>query len=812
MAVDNVINLIIAARNQAGPALKQVQDQLRQTEKGAQNTGQRLNRTLALGAQVARAGLLALAGAGGIVGAALFRVYSAADEAAAGIAGMTGRGIDDIPKLRETILSLAGKNDNPFQDVADAVKAVETAFKIFDPKNREGLAQLLLDWKDVTGQNIDDAGANFRKLILLYFGPNADATTAFVEIADKILAVSQAVGISPASLASAVADLGATGKTYFKDIDSLINFLSAIGASGGDVNAAAIALRTFGEKIAEVRKAWKSGDDPDKATLEAFKTLGLSRETVQNEGAKIGDLISSSLKNAMRDGRLSEEEIAALNFLFGNRVGEDMALAASAMEQFSSTAQQALTNYQGALEDAAKITDENINSRIRAAWNAFTTQLVRSEQFEGVKQVLAGLLEMLSGLAALNWDSLSQGLANVGEGIFKLILGADPAEVADALVWWWDEVVVPSVIKFSSRESILRPFIEVGGIIWNALKAGFQVAMEVSATGAEAFLRNRWNEFRKGFGEWWNGIIEVGRNIVAGFLKGLEERWADVRDRISRMGSDFIQWWKDRLGIQSPSTEMAAIGVFLVQGLVQGIDEALPGVRDQVEGIVNTISNTISSLGDSINNLAATGWTEGWGAMGSVMAKAMTDISRYTDETTAGTLKTWAGYVTAFAGLMDKHKGNILKALGELLINFIEQKLIEIAVTSAAEIAKAAMMAPLTLGATLAAMGPIALAAAAGVAALQALKQQVLSSYDVGTPFVPADQMAVVHRGEMIIPQTFAEGIRRGEVVLGAGGGEQQPVIVQVYLDGRMVAEQVGRRMYDNLRQITRADLPLLAR
>jgi hypothetical protein len=255
---------------------------------------------------------------------------------------------------------------------------------------------------------------------------------------------------------------------------------------------------------------------------------------------------------------------------------------------------------------------------------------------------------------------------------------------------------------------------------------------------------------------------------------------------------------------------MAAIGVFLIQGLTQGIDAALPGVRDRVQGIVSTIVGSLSSLGGAITELSKNQWTSGWSNMANVMAGALGEISRYTDETTAGTLKAWAGYVSAFGALMDKYKGDVLKALGELLINIIEQKLIEIAVTSAAEIAKAAIMAPMTLGATLAASGPILLAAAVGAAALEALKSRVLNSYDVGTPSVPADQLAVVHQGEMIIPRNFAEAIRQGDLTLGAGNSGQQPIIVQVYLDGRMVAEQVGRRMYDNLRQISRASLPLM--
>ena len=90
---------------------------------------------------------------------------------------------------------------------------------------------------------------------------------------------------------------------------------------------------------------------------------------------------------------------------------------------------------------------------------------------------------------------------------------------------------------------------------------------------------------------------------------------------------------------------------------------------------------------------------------------------------------------------------------------------------------------------------------AAGAAALMALKAK-LFSYDVGTPYVPYDQMAVVHQGEMILPKTFADGVRNGDVALGGGGS----TIVQVFLDGRMITEQVSDRMYQNTRRISKGN------
>jgi tape measure domain-containing protein len=44
------------------------------------------------------------------------------------------------------------------------------------------------------------------------------------------------------------------------------------------------------------------------------------------------------------------------------------------------------------------------------------------------------------------------------------------------------------------------------------------------------------------------------------------------------------------------------------------------------------------------------------------------------------------------------------------------------------------------------------------------------ASYAVGTPDIPQDHMAMVHAGEMIIPATFADAIRSGDLSLSAGG------------------------------------------
>lgn len=49
------------------------------------------------------------------------------------------------------------------------------------------------------------------------------------------------------------------------------------------------------------------------------------------------------------------------------------------------------------------------------------------------------------------------------------------------------------------------------------------------------------------------------------------------------------------------------------------------------------------------------------------------------------------------------------------------------------------------------------------------MKMNGVPSFDVGTPRVPRDMLAQIHEGEMIIPKTFAQGMRDGEVPMGGG-------------------------------------------
>lgn len=69
--------------------------------------------------------------------------------------------------------------------------------------------------------------------------------------------------------------------------------------------------------------------------------------------------------------------------------------------------------------------------------------------------------------------------------------------------------------------------------------------------------------------------------------------------------------------------------------------------------------------------------------------------------------------------------------------------------------------------------------------------------FDTGSTFVPQDMPAMVHKGETIVPRTFADGIRSGELALvgrnGPGGGAASggsPIYVTVNVGGSVLSER----------------------
>ncbi|MBR8300951.1 MULTISPECIES: hypothetical protein [Burkholderia cepacia complex] len=92
----------------------------------------------------------------------------------------------------------------------------------------------------------------------------------------------------------------------------------------------------------------------------------------------------------------------------------------------------------------------------------------------------------------------------------------------------------------------------------------------------------------KGFGAWLADIIvvaadaaarfvEFGANLMSGLVNGITNGLGAVKTAIQAAGDSVVGWFKERLGIHSPSRVFAALGGWTMAGLEQGLRNGLDG-------------------------------------------------------------------------------------------------------------------------------------------------------------------------------------------------------------------------------------------
>ncbi|KVO49970.1 hypothetical protein [Burkholderia stagnalis] len=87
----------------------------------------------------------------------------------------------------------------------------------------------------------------------------------------------------------------------------------------------------------------------------------------------------------------------------------------------------------------------------------------------------------------------------------------------------------------------------------------------------------------KGFGAWLADIIvvaaeaagrfvEFGANIMSGLVNGIKNGLGSVKDAITNVADSTVAWFKEKLGIHSPSRVFGELGGFIGQGAAIGMD------------------------------------------------------------------------------------------------------------------------------------------------------------------------------------------------------------------------------------------------
>ena len=208
----------------------------------------------------------------------------------------------------------------------------------------------------------------------------------------------------------------------------------------------------------------------------------------------------------------------------------------------------------------------------------------------GISKMLGRLLPTLTGLARNVFPMFAQGVRMLA----MTMGGALVTALRTVGIALWGLAANPIVLVIAAVVAALAGGAYLIYKNWDAVKN---------------YFANAWTEIKAGFDGGIDGIIttlvnfsplgllyqafsgvlsylgielpsrftEFGSMIVNGLVNGLTAGLGAVKDTISSIGDASIGWFKEKLGIHSPSRVFAELGGFTMAGLTQGLEGGQKG-------------------------------------------------------------------------------------------------------------------------------------------------------------------------------------------------------------------------------------------
>lgn len=591
-------------------------------------------RTQGLAGSMAGSGAAGLAtGTGVLYGAARMAAPQvAAEQQGALIAAQSGKGAAEAAQYAQVIRDIRGAGVGAdMAAVGNAVAAVNSTLLTFgavsatelDSATRKAINLATAMGGDVA-EHVQMAG------ILMQNGLAKNSDQAF----DLITAGMQNVS---AQMRGELPEIIQEYSTHFR----------GMGFSGSEAMSLLVAMAKQGkfalDKTGDAIKEFSiRGSDMSKASVEAYEQLGLSAEQMSTAIAGGGEGARKALQQTTK-GLLAIKDPAeranAAIALFGTPV-EDLAVdQIPAFLQALSGSTDNLGKFAGAADQLGKTLNDNLAgdlATLSGAWGELNATLTDSHG-SALRQVTQGITETLGSVRA--WAKENPALAS---GLVKLVVGFGMlAAAGGALTLMLASMLGPFAMVRYGLAMIgiktlpllsLLPKIALGvkafsGALW-ALAAN-PVVLTIAAIAAGAYLIYRnwdklgpyfaglWAEIKAGFSGGLAGIAativnfsplglfyrafagvmswfgvelpgkftEFGANILRGLANGITSALGSVKTAITGAGDATVGWFKDKLGIHSPSRVFAELGGYTMQGLDQGLTAGQRGPLSTIAGM-----------------------------------------------------------------------------------------------------------------------------------------------------------------------------------------------------------------------------------
>jgi TP901 family phage tail tape measure protein len=491
-----------------------------------------------------------------------------------------------------------------------------TAFELPADEMGENLARIANLYK-LPIKNIDQLGDAIN-----YLDDNAQSKGSdIIDVMQRTAGITASVGMS------------------FKDAAALGSTFLSLGSSAEVAGTATNAM---------IRELAIATQQP-KRFQKGLKALGLEAEAIQTGMAQNSTATIQTVLEAIN--KLPKaDQLSATTQIFGKEFGDDAAKLAANIGEYRR--QLALANSEagkGSMQREADIRAEALSARLDMAKNrAFNlsstlgetlrpTLVDLIESFNGAvagitswvkanPELTGQILKTVAGIAALaaGFGAITLGIASLlgPFAIFRYglaLIGIKGGSLI-GMLWNLGKVVLPFVAKavmLLGRALLMNPIgLAITGIalgayliykywepikafflgLWGEIKAGFDgglagIAQLIINFSPIGLFYRAFAAVMNYFGiEMPGKFTEFGSMLMQGLINGITNGLAAVKTAITGAADSTVSWFKEKLGIHSPSRVFAELGGFTMAGLGQGLAGGEGGVLKQLAGTAKRLT------------------------------------------------------------------------------------------------------------------------------------------------------------------------------------------------------------------------------
>lgn len=228
---------------------------------------------------------------------------------------------------------------------------------------------------------------------------------------------------------------------------------------------------------------------------------------------------------------------------------------------------------------------------------------------------------MLGAINGFEWRKVAESLANGINGLDISTLLTNAAKIINDFITGVMQFVVSAIENIDWRQATQELWDSLVGIVqsidfqqivslaFELLGAAIGAVAQIALTLGEniwGILYEAWESVKTYFSEYIN---QFGGDIIAGLWEGIKNAFINVGTWIvENIFNPFIEGFKKAFGIASPSTVMAQMGKYIVEGLLQGIKNAWDAVVSYFKTAVESIKTTLTNAWDAVKTTCSTAW------------------------------------------------------------------------------------------------------------------------------------------------------------------------------------------------------------